>query len=56
MDSSFGDPWCDFLSRLHKDKKLGNAGSPIQPSLGRLGRDSFTHSVYPGQKPAVLSA
>ena len=26
--SSFSDPWCDFLSKLREEKKLGNAGSP----------------------------
>lgn len=54
--SSLSDPWCDFLSELQKEKKLGNAGSPIQRSPGRVRRDSFTDSVYPGQKPAARPA
>lgn len=54
--SSFSDPWCDFLSELQKEKKLGNAGSPILRSPGRVWRDSFTDNVYPGQKPAARPA
>lgn len=54
-DSSVGDPRCDLCSKFHKEK-LGNAGSSSQHSPERLGRDCFTDSVYPGQKPAGLSA
>lgn len=40
-DSSFGDLPCDFLSKLHKEKKLGTVGSLIQQFPGTLGTGWF---------------